>query len=268
MRTAMTDYGEKCFLINGKRYRLDGYEPNTQTHYSYCGDLWHACPKHTDQNVQHPIHKDLTNGHICEKHMEWHKTVSSHPEVQHTVIMWECEWKDFLNEHPKLAEIVNGWQLGPPEVEREMSEKRCIELIAQGKLHGFCEVDLEVPKHLWRDFAEFPPFFQNGIVTQDDLDPVQKDYDQKHGNKLKNGRRMLLSLMKADRIIIPTELLRFYIELSIEVKALYNLLQFSDAKLFSKWLDILAQNRREAVVEKSTVKDIMQKLIGKQFSSH
>ena len=263
MRTAMTDFGEKSLLIDGKRYMLDGYEPATKTHYSYCGDLWHSCPRHTDHSAMHPIHKDLTHGQVYERHMEWHKTVSSHPAVDDTVIMWECEWKEFLRDHPKLAEIVNGWQLGPPEVEHEMSEKRCLELIAQGALHGFCEVDLAVPKHLWQDFAEFPPFFQNGIVTQDDLDPVQKEYDQTHGNKMKNGRRMLLSLMKADRIVIPTELLRFYMDLNIEVKALYNLLQFSHAKPFSKWLDTLAQNHRDAVVEKSTVKDLTQKLIGK-----
>ena len=61
MCTALLNGGEKCLMMNGCRYYVDGYSPDDQTVYSFCGDMWHACPIHTDQNAMHPIHKDRTN---------------------------------------------------------------------------------------------------------------------------------------------------------------------------------------------------------------
>ena len=77
--------------------------------------------------------------------------------------------------HPAMSQLIMKWQLGPPEIEHEMSEERCIELIVEGKIHGFAECDLEVPEYLWSYFAEFSPFFQNGEVLLNDLDSVQKE---------------------------------------------------------------------------------------------
>ena len=75
-------------------------------------------------------------------------------------------------------------------------------------------------------------------------------------------QRMLLSLMKAEHLVIPTKLLAWYLDHGMKVTNLYNILQLSNAMPFEEWVKNLAQKHRDAAEQGSTVHDIMTKLCG------
>lgn len=45
---------EKLIIINGRRYKVDGFDPLTNTVYEYFGVFWHGCPKYTDHTKNNP----------------------------------------------------------------------------------------------------------------------------------------------------------------------------------------------------------------------
>jgi hypothetical protein len=45
---------EHIQLINGKRFKFDGYDPTTNTVYEYFGFFWHGHPEHTDHTKINP----------------------------------------------------------------------------------------------------------------------------------------------------------------------------------------------------------------------
>ncbi len=46
IRDALSAGGEKCIIPNGKRFYIDGYEPDTKTVFSFEGCYYHSC-KHS-----------------------------------------------------------------------------------------------------------------------------------------------------------------------------------------------------------------------------
>ncbi len=51
------------------------------------------------------------------------------------------------------------------------------------KWFGFAEVDIEIPKTLWKKFEEMPPFFYNKEIPQEAIPQHMKDYLQKNRKK-------------------------------------------------------------------------------------
>lgn len=45
---------EHVICIDGKRYKVDGYDPATNTVYEYFGVFWHGCPSYTDHSKINP----------------------------------------------------------------------------------------------------------------------------------------------------------------------------------------------------------------------
>ena len=73
---------------------------------------------------------------------------------------------------------------------------------------------------------------------------------------------MLLSKIKASNLVIPTKLLKWYVEHGIRVNNLYQLLWFSAGRPFKEWGEKLAQKRRDAAEEGSTVHEMTAKFMG------
>lgn len=48
---------EKILNINGKRFKVDGYDDTTKTIYEYFGSFWHGHPNRKDLNGIHPFYK-------------------------------------------------------------------------------------------------------------------------------------------------------------------------------------------------------------------
>lgn len=48
---------EHQLVINDRRFKTDGYDPETNTIYEYFGYFWHGCPDHTDHTKVNPRNK-------------------------------------------------------------------------------------------------------------------------------------------------------------------------------------------------------------------
>lgn len=59
-------YRQKSITINGKKYRIDAYDPNTNTIYEFYGDYWHGNPKVYDPNGIN-VHNKFSFGELYNK---------------------------------------------------------------------------------------------------------------------------------------------------------------------------------------------------------
>ena len=74
------------------KYRVDGYDPNTNTIYEFNGDFWHGNPNRFDSNELNRVSK-LTFGELYQKTLDKENKLK---ELGYNVIsIWET---DFLNE--------------------------------------------------------------------------------------------------------------------------------------------------------------------------
>ena len=88
-----------CFHIKDEfrqykidKYRVDGYDPNTNTIYEFNGDFWHGNPNRFDSNELNRVSK-LTFGELYQKTLDKENKLK---ELGYNVIsIWET---DFLNE--------------------------------------------------------------------------------------------------------------------------------------------------------------------------
>ena len=82
--------------------------------------------------------------------------------------------------------------------------------------HGFATVDLSLPpSHPFIHFEDFPPFFVNTMVEYSDWG----EYTQKNYSEIvpKNYRKLLIQGMSAQKVTVSTNLLKFYLDLNIEI---------------------------------------------------
>ena len=85
--------------------------------------------------------------------------------------MWECEWwrlckttntvKQHIREHFPYRSSLGAEQL--------------FEEIQEGKIFGYVQCDIEVPKNLRANFANFPPIFKNTLVNKSDIGDLMKN---------------------------------------------------------------------------------------------
>ena len=76
--------------VEGKRFKVDGYDPVTNTVYEYWGDYWHGNPAMYDSNKKHPIVK-ATYGELYRKTEEKRRLLVS---AGYTLVeMWDSDWR-------------------------------------------------------------------------------------------------------------------------------------------------------------------------------
>lgn len=62
------------FYLKDVKYRVDGYDPSTNTVYLFHGRFWHGCPDTYDPDFIHPIAK-LPMKDLYDKTMEYEKKI-------------------------------------------------------------------------------------------------------------------------------------------------------------------------------------------------
>jgi len=94
LRTFDSDNGE--FKIPETRWKVDGYDHNTNTIYEFHGDYWHAHPsnKRFSENEKHP-RKKFTWGEIYKKTLERDQKIRD--LGYNLVVIWEHEFLASLN---------------------------------------------------------------------------------------------------------------------------------------------------------------------------
>lgn len=89
LQTFDSEQGE--YVIDGTRWKADGYDSDTNTVYEFYGDYWHGNPK--------KYSKDIIN-EICKKPMGelYDKTIERENKIKelgyNLIIIWEMEWNE------------------------------------------------------------------------------------------------------------------------------------------------------------------------------
>ena len=217
--------------IGSSRYRVDGFCAEQNLCFEYNGCLYHACEKCNEHRMDdlHPYYP-MTFAQVRER------TRSKVRYLEHlgytVVTKWEC---DFNREHP------------PPRThdKKTMSEQDILNKVRTGELFGLVKVDIFTPDHLKDRLDEFPAIFKNCEVGRDDVSPLMRRYCEENG-KLKKPARLLISSHKADRVLLITPLLKYYLELGLRVTKIHYTVHFPDHKpCFQKFADKVCQARRQ-----------------------
>lgn len=190
------------------------------------------------------------------------------------VEMWECEFRAFCKDHPKIYAIRNACRPTFSQKHRgPVTESQILNGIRSGQLFGMVEVDIEVPEQWGLEFAhnamspreyfaEMCPIFCNTEVGFDDIgEHMQAHVWEYHLSE--KPRRLLVGGTKARQILLATPLLKWYLGHGMEVTKIYQVIEYRKMSCFQNFVREVSDARRAGDVspELSIIADTM-KLIG------
>ena len=81
--------------------------------------------------------------------------------------------------------------------------------VLKEKVFGFAQVNIEVPDKLYDKFSEMAPLFVVQVVPDRDIPEKKKIYNEETGRKTVKGTKKLLGVMKAEKILLYTSLIKW-----------------------------------------------------------
>ena len=126
-----------------------------------------------------------------------------------------------------------------------------IQNVLNDKLFGFFEVDIEVPEQLRKHFSEFCPLFVISEVPEDQIPQHMKDYKINTGRKMIKNNKKLLGVMKAEKILLYSPLLKWYLNHGLQVTKIHRYISYTSGRPFKWFPEEVSSARREADNDKN-----------------
>ena len=133
----------------------------------------------------------------------------------------------------------------------EASEAEIIQNVLNDKLFGFFEVDIEVPDQLRDKFSEFCPLFVISEVPEDQIPQHMKDYKINTGRKMIKNNKKLLGVMKAEKILLYSPLLKWYLNHGLQVTKIHRYISYTSGRPFKWFSEEVSSARRAADQDKN-----------------
>ena len=235
-------------------YLVDGYDPSTRTVYEYNGCWFHGCSVcEKDQNdlgKERKMHTEMKEKYLRSKGYKMK-------------IIWEHEFKSEQKSDPKLKEFIR--QRQPPFYRKHRwitKEHTILNAVMEDTFFGFLEVDIHVPDHLHTYFEEMPPLFCNSEVKFEDMGAFMQEYVRDRGLSDKS-RRLLLSGMRAEKILLSSPYLKWLLQKGLKVTKLHQVVEYTPQRCFRKFVQEVSDARRagDGEEDQKIIADTM-KLIG------
>ena len=102
--------------------------------------------------------------------------------------MWECEWWRLY----KTTSTVKQHIREHFPYRRSLAAEQLLEEIKKGKLFRYVQCDIEVPENLRPKINNFPPIFNNTLVSRSDIGDLIRNYAEEE-SLLSQIRKMLIS---------------------------------------------------------------------------
>ena len=141
-----------------------------------------------------------------------------------------------------------------PEAKPEQSsaeQDKIIQNVLNDKLFGFFEVDIEVPEQKRKRFSEFCPLFVISEVSEDQIPQHMKDYKINTGRKMIKNNKKLLGVMKAEKILLYSPLLKWYLNHGLQVTKIHRYISYTSGRPFKWFPEEVSSARREADNDKN-----------------
>ena len=251
-------------------YPVDGYDGRTDRLYQFQGCFFHGHDCRLTENITDQKWLDT-------KQQKFEKTKRTTEYLKskgyEVVEMWECDFDQFCQKHPETHAL--GWELRPTFYRKHrgrVNENQILAGVRDETLFGMVEVDIEVPQK-WEGtfqhklspyeyFKEMSPLFCNTEVKFEDIGEHMQNHIKSKGLS-EHPRRLLVGGMKAEKILLATPLLKWYLEHGLKVTRIYQVVEFSAKKCFKNFVNDVTEARRagDARPEMGIIGDTM-KLIG------
>ena len=235
-------------------YVVDGYDPNTRTVYEFNGCYFHGssdCKKDQDDlGKERKMHTETKEKFIRAK-------------GYHMRIIWEHEFKSQEKLDLKLKHFIR--QRQPPFYRKHRwmtKESTILNAVLNDTFFGLLEVDIHVPDDLHSYFEEMPPLFCNTEVKFEDMGSFMQQYVRDHGLSDKPCR-LLLSGMRADKIMLSSPYLKWLMQKGLKVTKLHQVVEYSPKRCFRHFVQMVsdAWQAGDADSAQKIIADTM-KLIG------
>ena len=126
-----------------------------------------------------------------------------------------------------------------------------IQNVLNDKLFGFFEVDIEVPEQKRKRFSEFCPLFVISEVSEEQIPQHMKDYKINTGRKMIKNNKKLLGVMKAEKILLYSPLLKWYLNHGLQVTKIHRYISYTSGRPFKWFPEEVSSARRAADQDKN-----------------
>ena len=126
-----------------------------------------------------------------------------------------------------------------------------IQNVLNDKLFGFFEVDIEVPEQKRKRFSEFCPLFVISEVSEEQIPQHMKDYKINTGRKMIKNNKKLLGVMKTEKILLYSPLLKWYLNHGLQVTKIHRYISYTSGRPFKWFPEEVSSARRAADQDKN-----------------
>ena len=149
---------------------------------------------------------------------------------ENVIIMRECEYKDLG---------LHDWKPFKP-----LSEQDILDKIVNDDIFGLIECDIHTPPHIKDKCKEMAPIFRNMDINFEDIGEFSQKYAEQFDIK-KQTVRALAGTLHADKILIASPLLKFYLRLGLKVTKIHQIIEYTGKRVFKNFADFVSTRRRE-----------------------
>ena len=128
---------------------------------------------------------------------------------------------------------------------------KLIQNVLNDKLFGFFQVDIEVPEQLLDKFSEFSPLFILSEVPEDQIPQHMHAYKINTGRKKIKNNKKLLGVMKAEKILLYSPLLKWYLNHGLQVTKIHKYISYTPGTPFKWFPEEVSAARRAADNDKN-----------------
>ena len=226
-------------------YDVDGYvETPAKTYlFEFNGCNFHRpCPNSgCKYNVEYDENKkhDYAWFQKEEKLREW--CSDNNAEL---ICTWECQinFRSLRNlQTPEFPRIMKPFET--------KDVHHIANLVLEGELFGFCEVTLKSPEWLIEKYRglNFPPIIRKTTITADMVSPfMQERLTELNRDLPKAGQSTVVNAWNAEKIMLYTPMLKWLLELGVELLDVTDIVQYSRSTCFSQFINNCVTGRIEA----------------------
>ena len=179
------------------------------------------------------------------------KVFSSNPEAKPEQSS-EAKPEQSSEAKPEQSSEAKPEQSSEAKPEQSSEEKdELIQNVLNDKLFGFFQVDIEVPEQLRDKFSEFSPLFILSEVPEDQIPQHMHAYKINTGRKKIKNNKKLLGVMKAEKILLYSPLLKWYLNHGLQVTKIHKYISYTSGKPFKWFPEEVSDARRAADQDKN-----------------